>query len=48
VRDKIAVVGGDTVVVPINITYKDEINHWKDIIQIIYQAAISVAAVVAL
>ncbi|MDP4639139.1 MAG: SLBB domain-containing protein, partial [Pseudomonadales bacterium] len=39
---------GDTIVVPINITYKDEISQWRDITQIIYQSAIAVAAVVAL
>jgi len=38
---------GDTVVVPIDSAYTDNSAKWRDIIRIIYQAAITVAAVVA-
>lgn len=39
---------GDTIVVPINSSYKDQIPLWRDITQIIYQGAVSIAAVLAL
>jgi protein involved in polysaccharide export with SLBB domain len=39
---------GDTVVVPVNQRYKESLSNWRDITQIIYQGAVSIAAVMAL
>jgi len=39
---------GDSIVVPIDGTYKDKITQWRDVTQILYQSAITVAAVIAL
>ena len=39
---------GDTVVVPINSAYKEQLPYWRDLTQIIYQGAVSIAAVLAL
>ena len=39
---------GDTIVVPVNIRYKDSLSSWTDITQIMYQSAISLAAVISL
>ena len=39
---------GDSIVVPIDGTYKDSITQWRDVTQILYQSAITMAAVIAL
>ena len=39
---------GDSIVVPIDGTYKDNITQWRDVTQILYQSAITMAAVIAL
>jgi len=39
---------GDTIVVPVNNRYKDSVSAWRDITQIMYQSAVSLAAVVGL
>ena len=39
---------GDTIVVPVNSRYKESLVAWREITQIIYQGAVSIAAVVAL
>ena len=39
---------GDTVVVPINVQYKDTLSSWNQITNIIYQSVVSVAAVMRL
>ena len=31
---------GDTIVVPIDSAYKDDLPYWKDITQIVYQGAL--------
>lgn len=38
---------GDTIVVPVNTAYKDRLTFIRDITQIAYQSAVSVAAVIA-
>jgi hypothetical protein len=39
---------GDTVVIPVNSGYKDQIPLWRDITQIIYQGTVAIAAVARL
>jgi polysaccharide export outer membrane protein len=39
---------GDTVVVPINTTYKDFVPFWRDITAILYQGTVAIAAVARL
>jgi protein involved in polysaccharide export with SLBB domain len=39
---------GDTVVVPIDTTYKDSVPFWRDITQILYQGTVAIAAVARL
>ena len=36
---------GDTIVVPVNIQYKDSLQNWTEITQLIYQSMVSIAAV---
>ena len=36
---------GDTIVVPVNIQYKDSLQNWTAITQLIYQSMVSIAAV---
>jgi len=36
---------GDTIVVPVNIQYKDSLENWTEITQLIYQSMVSIAAV---
>jgi polysaccharide export outer membrane protein len=43
-----ALQAGDTIVVPINSAYKEQLPFWRDLTQIIYQGAVSIAAVLAL
>ncbi len=42
------IVPGDTIVVPLDVEYKDSLSLWGQVTQIAYQAAISVAAVKSL
>ena len=39
---------GDTIVVPVNIQYKDSLSSWREVTQILYQSLVSVAAVASL
>ncbi len=39
---------GDTIVIPVDSAYKESLVAWKDITQIFYQSAVSIAAVLAL
>ena len=36
---------GDTIVVPVNIQYKDSLTNWTQVTQLIYQSMVSIAAV---
>ena len=36
---------GDTIVAPVNIAYKDSLQNWTEITQLIYQSMVSIAAV---
>ena len=36
---------GDTIVVPVNIQYKDSLKNWTEVTQLIYQSMVSIAAV---
>jgi len=36
---------GDTIVVPVNIQYKDSLRNWTEITQLMYQSMVSIAAV---
>ena len=36
---------GDTIVVPVNNRYKDNLSSWRDITQIVYQSAVALAAI---
>lgn len=46
--DTSALQRGDTIVVPINSTYKDSLTAWSQVTQLIYQSMVSVAAIAAL
>lgn len=39
---------GDTIVVPVNTRYKEQLTSWREITQIVYQGLVSVAAVASL
>ncbi len=39
---------GDTIIVPINTSYRDTLEYWKSITQIVYQTGIAVAAILQL
>ena len=39
---------GDTIVVPVDSAYKESLTAWREITQIFYQSAVSLAAVLAL
>jgi protein involved in polysaccharide export with SLBB domain len=43
-RDKVALQPGDTIVVPVDTEYKDNITLWAQVTQIIYQSAIALSA----
>ncbi|MDA0345609.1 MAG: SLBB domain-containing protein [Proteobacteria bacterium] len=36
---------GDTIVVPVNITYTDNLSLWRNVTQVIYQSMVSLAAI---
>ena len=46
--DNTTIEPGDTVVVPVNAGYKDQLPLWRDITQIIYQGTVAIAAVARL
>jgi polysaccharide biosynthesis/export protein len=47
-RQSVSLRPGDTIVVPVDGRYKESLVAWRDITQIIYQGAVSLAAVLAL
>jgi len=47
-KEQIMLRPGDTIVVPVDGRYKESLVAWRDITQIIYQGAVSLAAVLAL
>lgn len=47
-KEKLMLRPGDTIVVPVDGRYKESLVAWRDITQIIYQGAVSLAAVLAL
>ena len=47
-KETIVLRPGDTIVVPVDGRYKESLVAWRDITQIIYQGAVSLAAVLAL
>ena len=47
-RSSSALEPGDTIVIPVDSAYKESLVAWRDITQIFYQSAVSLAAVLAL
>ena len=44
-RNKPIIEQGDTIIVPVNIQFKDSLTNWTQITQLIYQSMVSIAAV---